>query len=257
MLTPGLKRFLRRLYPWQVSRRDTTYVKVRYLAGQIPLWWMAKSRRWAVQRMAIRVVDNNRGGAYNATDVRLYSDIVRRRHYLRRWPVPPNKKILVYLADIDGLQPGPAGVAGMMMFSLIPSNHIVVEALRARGADLHQCEVLTLVRCWRADDLTPDVAPNFTPQFLRRVIRGHAVQALPSLRDVWVARKCNERLEAQPRLLVTYADPAQGHDGALYRAADAVFCGTAKDGKLLFAWALEDGLRDDLMACAVKEIAVE
>jgi len=62
---------------------------------------------------------------------------------------------------------------------------------------------------------------------------------LPSLADVWERQKCDHKLIAKPRLLISYADPAAGHDGALYLAAGATPCGAAKNGKLLFAWGLE------------------
>jgi len=71
--------------------------------------------------------------------------------------------------------------------------------------------------------------------------------AVKSLRDEWIARKCRpEGLRAAPRVLVTYADPAAGHDGATYLAAGARFIEKGRNGKLLFCWPLDDEMRQQL-----------
>lgn len=71
------------------------------------------------------------------------------------------------------------------------------------------------------------------------------------LAEEWTARKCRpDGLRAAPRLLCTYADPAVGHDGALYRAAGARFCGPGVGGKLLYAWALDPALAEPLTQLA-------
>lgn len=236
---------------WRVSRIYTSKVPIRYLS-QLPLWWVGRDvRRWAIERLRLRVVDNDEG-RYCRRDVNIYSRIVRQHHYLSRWPVPPKKKLLAYLADMDGCQPGPAGAAGMALFSLIASNCILVDALKASGHEIHNCEVLTLVRCWRADDLGPDLAPYLTPHMLSRIIRGHHPSGLEPLAHVWERRKCTNGLRARPRLVITYADPEIGHDGGLYLAAGAVSCGAATEGKLLFAWSLDSTLRKPLLAAAAK-----
>lgn len=79
------------------------------------------------------------------------------------------------------------------------------------------------------------------------VLVGYGAGPLRSLAEEWTARKCRDGgLWAKPRLLVTYADPAVGHDGATYLAAGATACGAGTGGKLLFAWALDEDLRKPL-----------
>jgi len=252
------------------SRRDTEHGFHRYV-----LSWgfdgVPGSRGWIHRAMRLRVAERR-------ADRDLAAEIVKTRHYLAGWPARPRTKILTVLASLDGVTEHPStGAAGLVMITLQPQQYHV-----ARALDLHQCEVLTLSRMWRASDLVPGVAPDFTPELLRRVVRGerctschHAaadhletdcggqgrdrsgrarcacsslrVRGVADLGREWTARKVDgERLRARPRLLATYADPALGHDGATYLAAGATACGPARNGKLLFAWALDDALREPL-----------
>lgn len=212
------------------SRQDTTLRKTFYLAAsQLGLEARPGSRAWVRHGLRLRVVEGRK-------DAALAADIVKRRHYLGRWPVPPKKLVLGYLADLAGAGPGDAGAAGLVQVSCLPQQNRVFAAL-----ELAQYEVLTLVRTWRADDLTPDVVPNLTPELLRRVVKGSCCGAVRPLREEWLSRKCRpDGLRAAPRLLLTFADPARGHDGATYLAAGATFCGVGVQGKLTFAWALDE-----------------
>ncbi len=227
------------------SRRDTTLAAVRYVL-QLPLVAQPGARGWVHRAMRLRVVESR-------PDRDVAAWVVKRLHYLGRWPVPPRTLVLSYLAELDGvIADAAAGAAGLVMVALLPGQYHV-----ARALDVHPCSVLSLVRCWRADDLVPGLAPDFTPEMLRRVVRGERSRGpLRGLAAEWAARKCREGgLRAPARLLVTYADPAMGHDGALYLAAGATACGPGAGGKLLFAWALDETLRAPLLALgrAVKE----
>ncbi|HNB04293.1 MAG TPA: hypothetical protein PKV97_00045 [Thauera aminoaromatica] len=215
------------------SRRDTTREKVSYLAGaQLGLDARPGSRAWVRRGLHLRVAENRRDRA-------LCAEIVKRRHYLGRWPAPIKTLILSYLADLAGAGPGTAGAAALVMVACLPAQSHVTRAL---GLALY--EVLTLVRTWRADDLGPQLAPNLTPATLRCVVK--------RLRADWVAKKCRAGgLEAAPRLLLTFADPVQGHDGATYTAAGATACGPAAGGKLAFCWALDDEIKERLRAWMV------
>ena len=219
-----------------LSRRDTTHVKAAYLA-QLPLDARPGSRGWVHRALRLRVAESGRDRA-------LAARIVRERHYLApAWPVRPRTLILSYVADLAGVQPGPAGCAAMVMIALVPGRYHALKAL-----DVAPYEAPVLVRSWRADDLGPDLAPDFMPEVLRRIVKGERSRGpLRGMRDEWIARKCREGgLRAPPRLLVTYADPGVGHDGALYRAAGARFCGPGAGGKLLYGWALDPALAEPL-----------
>lgn len=206
-----------------VSRRDTTLVKSHVL-GQLPLGFEPGRRGWVHRALQIRVADSRRDRA-------LAADIVRRRHYAGRWPCRPRTLLLSYLAEL-----GTGTAAGLAMVALLPGQYHV-----ARALELEQYEVLQLVRLWRADDLTPSTAPDFTPEMIRRVVK--------RLRSDWCARKLRPGgLRAEPRLLLTYADPARGHDGAVYVGAGATYCGRGVGGKRLFAWALDEHLVEPLRA---------
>lgn len=213
--------------------------KVNYLA-QLPLGARPGSRAWVHSALRLRVAESTKDRA-------LVADVVKRRHYLGRWPARPRTLILSYLADLAGIAPGPAGAAGLVMVALLPGQFHVVKAL-----DLHPCSVLSFARSWRADDLGPKVAPDLMPEIVRRVVRGERGRGpMRSLAEEWTARKCRAGgLRAAPRLLCTYADPGVGHDGALYRAAGAAGCGPGVGGKLLFAWALDPALREPLAQLA-------
>lgn len=194
-----------------LSRRDTSHVKATHLT-QLPLGFDSGKRGWVHRALTIRVAESRRDRA-------LVSDIVLRRHYLRRKATPPRVLVLSYLASLGG-----EGAAAMAQVALLPCNYGGL--LPALG--LHQAEVLQLVRSWRADDLGPQVAPDLMPEVLRRVVRRVAAD--------WSALKC-ANLQARPRLLTSFADPAMGHDGNLYTGAGAVPLGGKS--KLLFAWALD------------------
>ena len=217
-----------------VSRRDTSPRRACYL-GQLPLGAPVGSQRWVRHALRLRVAES-------VPDRRMAARVIKELHYLQSWMARPRTKILTYLADLAGCGPGDAGCAGLVAVTLQPGQY---HAARALG--VHPCSVLTISRMWRASDLTPAVAPNFTPELLRRVVRGERSRGpLRSLGDEWNDRKCTGGLTAPARLLCTYADPAVGHDGAVYLAAGAVDCGAAKSGKRLFCWALDPALWPEL-----------
>lgn len=207
------------------SRQDTTHERARHLMA-LPLFERAGTRGWTHRTLKLWVAESRK-------DRTLVSDIVLRRHYLARRATPPKVLVMSYLGALEGGE----GAAVMCQVALLPAN--LKPLLAALG--LHPAETLTLTRLWRSDDLTPEVAPDLTPYTLRQVVR-----RLPT---DWAERK-SANLAARPRLLVTWADPAVGHDGATYIAAGAVPLGPTRGGKLLFAWALDPDLREPLRAYA-------
>ena len=195
--------------------------------AQLPLGADLGRRRWTHRALTIRVAESR-------ADRAIVSDIVLRRHYLRRRATPPKVLVLSYLASLGG-----DGAAAMVQIALLPSNNKPLLA----ALDLHACSVLTLTRLWRADDLDPSVAPDLTPFALRQVIR-----RLPT---DWAQKKC-ANLQARPRILLTHADPGIGHDGATYLSAGAVALGPTRGGKLLFAWPLDETLCAPLRGYAAR-----
>ena len=214
----------------EVSRRDTSLVKIAYLAHQLPIRPLSP-RSWVRQGLRLRIAEKRR-------DCDLAAEIIRHRHYLGRWPVPPKTLMLSCLASLPGGDPQDA--AGLCTVALLPGQYHVLRAL-----DVDPLSAWSLVRCWRADDLGPAVAPDLMPLILRRLVKGCLRSGLRPLGEELAQRKLGT-LRAPPRLLLTYADPAMGHDGALYRSAGARFCGPGAGGKLLFSWALDPAISDGL-----------
>lgn len=209
--------------PADTSRQDTTHAQAYHLA-QLPLGADLGRRSWVHRALTLRVAESRQDRAEVA-------EVVRHRHYLACWPAPPRTLLLSYIGSLGG-----DGAAAVVMVALLPIN---LAQLRA-ALGLHPCSVLTLTRCWRADDLGPEVAPDLMPETLRRTVK--------RLRADWIDRKCSVRMRAEPRLLVTWADPGVGHDGALYVGAGAVPLGAGRTGKLLFGWALDPAIREPLRA---------
>ena len=207
-----------------LSRRDTTAHKVAHLS-QLPLGATLESRGWVHRALTIRVAESRRDRAEVA-------EAIKRRHYLRRWPVPPKTLLLSYIGSLGG-----EGAAAVVMVGMMPVN--LGGLLPALG--VHQAEVLQLLRSWKADDLAVDTAPDFMPQVVRSVIKRAAAD--------WEARKC-ANLKARPRLLVSFADPSVGHAGGLYMGAGAVALGGRS--KLLFCWPLDPALREPLRSYAAR-----
>lgn len=209
----------------QTSRQDTTHAKAAHLRQLSLVGQPTGSRGWVHRNLQLRIAESR-------ADRSEVAAIIRTRHYLRTWPAPPKTLLLSYIGSLGG-----QGAAAAVMIGLLPTNYgPVLQAL-----DLHQTEILQLVRCWRADDLGPKIAPDLMPLVLRRVVK-----RLPT---DWSTMKC-QNLKARPRLLVTYADPSVGHDGALYLGAGAVSLGPGSSGKLAFCWALDPVLKPQLRAYA-------
>lgn len=212
--------------PNQASRRNTTHAQATHLT-QLPLGFETGKRGWVHRNLTIRVADSKKDRAEVAS-------IIRERHYLRRRATPPRVLVLSYLASLGG-----DGAAAMVQVALLPANYKPL----LNTLDLHPCSVLSLTRLWRADDLDPSVAPDLTPFALRQVVK--------RLAGDWTNLKCTN-LQARPRVLLTHADPAVGHDGATYLSAGAVALGPTRGGKLLFTWALDPSLRAPLRCYAAR-----
>ena len=217
------------------SREDTTLRRGLYLLDAqyeivvSPAWGI---RSWVHRALELRIAESR-------ADAALLTDIWLSRHYLGRRATRPRVKVLSWIGNLRGITPGDAGAAVAVAVALQPSQSGPMMALRSAG--VHPCSILELVRCWRADDLTPDLTPDLMPYVLRRVVNGG--NGVRSLYEEWSERKLTNGLEAEPLVLITYADPGVGHDGGLYRGAGAIPVGFTGNGKLAFAWPLRPHVR--------------
>jgi len=204
----------------EVSRQDTTHLKASHLA-QLPLLGSLGSRRWVRDALSIRIAESR-------ADISEVSDILLCRHYLRRRATPPRVLVMSYLGSLGG-----QGACALVQVAMLPANTKALE----QALGVHACSILTLTRAWRADDCTPSCTPGLMPLVIRRVVR--------RLGADWTERKC-QRVQAKPRVLISYCDPEHGHDGGLYIGAGAVALGPCAGGKILFAWSLDESLREPL-----------
>lgn len=219
---------------------DTARVVTSWPVDQLEMFEIAPMTRGDVRRrLELRVAESR-------ADVAMVGHVWRERHYLRRSPVPPRVKVLHVAGQLAGVAPGGPGCSVAVTVALLSSTKSLPFQLVCQALDVHPCSVLELVRCWRDDRLTPEVAPDLMPLVLRRLVAGG--NGLEPLRAAWDSRKLGEGLTAPARVLLTYADPGVGHDGGLYRGAGGVLVGQTKNGKLCFAWALDGALRDGLKA---------
>lgn len=209
-----------------LSRRHTTHAQAHHLA-QLPLGFKTGLRGWVHRNLTLRVAESRRDRAEVA-------NIIRERHYFRSWPAKPRTLLLSYIGSLGG-----EGAAAVMMVGMMPIN--LGGLLPALG--VHQSETLELLRSWRADDLGPEIAPDFMPHVVRSVIKRVAAD--------WASLKC-ANTKAAARLLITFADPSSvvQHDGGLYAGAGATALGPTRSGRLAFAWALDETLRGPLKAYA-------
>ncbi|WP_374713797.1 hypothetical protein, partial [Symbiobacterium terraclitae] len=92
-------------------------------------------------------------------------------------------------------------------------------------------EALEVARNFLADDLRWPAVPDLAPAILREVVRRMRQG------DDW-AEVVAGRVLWRPRLLLSFSDPAQGHDGGLYRGAGAQYLGETAGGKGVWGWEL-------------------
>jgi hypothetical protein len=221
---------------------DTSRVITSWPAIQLELTSVAPMTRGDVhRRLMLRVAESRR-------DVAAVNRVWMERHYLRRRPVPPKVKVLHIMGALQGVDAGDAGCACAVTVALLSGTASRVHRSLCAALDIHPCSVLELVRSWRSDALTPEVAPDLMPFALRRIVKGG--NGLKPLAVEWNERQLNGGLTAPARMLLTYADGTVGHDGGLYLGAGAVHVGSTVNGKLAFAWALDPALADSLKAWA-------
>ncbi len=82
-----------------------------------------------------------------------------------------------------------------------------------------------------ADDLRYPHVVDLGPEILREVVRRMRQG------DDW-AEVVAGRVQWRPRWLLSFSDPAVGHDGGLYRGAGARCLGETAGGKGVWGWEL-------------------
>ena len=128
-------------------------------------------------------------------DAAVIRDIVERLHYLHSMPSVTRACFAVYLGD---------ELVGAAVFTQGARNsHRLLE-----GAAPHH--VLTLARFWMADGLPPNNESRVLGVMLRQLAR-----------------------DGRHKLVVSFADPAAGHHGIIYRASSWAFWGTTEPERSL------------------------
>lgn len=213
--------------PLRDARHSTTHAEAQYLGPYGRLAGNPLSRSWVRQavRQGLRV-------ARTPAEKRRVMDVWRHVHYLGKGSgnvFPPRTIRLSYYLDLAVLRPEP--------HPWIPAACVTIRYALPGGVPPRlglesPLQALEIARSFVADDLRWPHIRDLSPAVLREVVRrmrlGHDWQQVVRGRVKW-----------RPRWLLTYADPAVGHDGAVYRGAGAVYLGQSVGGKLLFGWRLD------------------
>lgn len=206
------------------ARVSTTSSTALYLGHTGVILGNPRSRSWVrkIVRSELRV-------ARTAAEKRRVMRVWREIHYLGRGQADPigiRQIRLSYYLDLPCLRPQPE--------PWIPAACVTIRyALPAGIPDWlgldSPLQALEIARSFVADDLRWPHIADFSPAVLREVVR-RIRQG-----DDW-REAVRGRVLWEPRWLLSYADPAVGHDGGVYRGAGARFLGETSGGKLLFGW---------------------
>lgn len=212
------------------ARHSTSLVPTSYLGPVGRLMGNPQSRGWVHQtvRQWLRV-------ARTPAEIRRVMDVWRQVHYLGRpdrgphWdPIGRKQLRLHYYLDLPALRPEPTvwypAAALTVRFALrngIPDSLGLSSSLQA----------LEIARNFAADDIRSirDLSPEILREVVRRLRAGTDWQEMINGRVLW-----------QPQWLLSFSDPAVGHDGGLYQGAGAVYLGTRAQGKQVWGWPLTD-----------------
>jgi hypothetical protein len=92
-------------------------------------------------------------------------------------------------------------------------------------------QALEIARNFVADDirLIRDMSPTILREVVRRIKEGSDWASVVKGRVLW-----------EPQWLLSFSDPAVGHDGGLYLGAGADYLGTLPSGKEVWGWPLTE-----------------
>lgn len=211
---------------WDGARHSTALADTAYLGTSGRLAFNVHSR--GDMR---RTVHQWLRMARTAEERRRVLDVWRHIHYLGKGGgnvFPPRTIRLSYYMDLPALRPAPhpwyPAAAITIRFALpagIP---------KELGLD-SPMQALEIARNYLADDLRWPAVPDLAPEILREVVRRMRTG------DDW-AEVVAGRVLWMPRWLLTFSDPAVGHDGGLYRGAGARYLGQRTGGKEVWGWEL-------------------
>lgn len=209
----------------QDARVSTTKMSTSYF-GTGMVWGRPDNRTWV--RAAIR--DHLRV-AQSREERHRVAYVWKHIHYLARGRYPFRETTIInYYLDLPGWRHTPheanipAACASLRYCVLgVP--------WREMGCE-HPMDVMELARNFVADDVRE--IRDFSPAILREIVR--RMQRMDDWN--WNNARLQNPVRTPPRWLVTYSDPAVGHDGGLYRGAGAQFICESVGGKHLWGWRL-------------------
>jgi len=218
---------------WDGARHSTSQMPTAYLCGMGRLAFDPKNRSEMrrVVRQWLRV-------ARTPAEKRRVMDVWRYIHYLGKGGgavFPPRTIRLSYYLDLPALRPVPHPwyPAACVTIRFALPGGIPPEL----GLD-SPMEALEIARNFLADDLRWPAVPDLAPEILREVVRRMRVGT------DW-AEVVAGRVLWKPRWLLSFSDPAVGHDGGLYRGAGALYLGTTVGGKEVWGWPLsQDAVKE-------------
>lgn len=216
--------------PPRGARHSTTRAQALYLGGAGLIAGNPRSRSWVRRTVRdwLRV-------ARTPAEIRRVMRVWREVHYLgagQADPIGARQIRLHYYLDLPCLRTAPE--------PWIPAAAVTIRYALPGGVPLDMLglesplQALEIARSFVADDLRWPHVADLSPAVLREVVRrlreGRDWQETVRGRVLW-----------QPVWLLTWADPAVGHDGGVYRGAGASYLGESAGGKLLFGWPLKGG----------------
>lgn len=213
------------------ARHSTSLVATAYLSQTGRLMFNPQSRGQVHQvvRQWLRVA---RTAEERARVMRVWREV----HYLGRGqadPIGVRQIRLSYYLDLPALRPAP--------ISWYPAAAVTIRFCLPNGVPRElglesPLQALEIARNYLADDLRYPAVPDLAPEILREVVRR-------TREGTDWADLVNGRVKRRPRWLLTFSDPAQGHDGGLYQGAGAVYLGRRAQGKEVWGWALSPEAR--------------
>lgn len=221
------------------ARHSTTSAATAYLGESGRLMGNPQSRGWvhSTIRQWLRV-------ARKPDEISRVMRVWREIHYLAKPakgkhhdPIGRESIRIHYYLDMPALRVPPS--------SWYPAAAITIRYCLPGGVPKElglesPMQALEIARSFVADDIR--TIRDFSPEVLREVVRrirtGADWQSVVKGRVLW-----------KPQWLLTFSDPAVGHDGGLYRGAGAQYLGARPGGKEVWGWPLTSSKQGEIPSC--------